>query len=359
MMNGLYFIYSPINIEQPDGIEKKMLAQKRMFGEIGIDMNFELLENKNGTDWNYKQEYSGVDFIYFRKESIVDWHFVSFLKKIKKNGNPVIFMEIPTFPYEGEFGHSLRSRIALIVDHYYRRKLKYFLDRIVVTGFDVGNFIFGVRAVCVVNGVDLKNIAVRSYKPHGDILYLSCIAKFSPWHGYERLIKGLATYYKQPHERLVKILMVGEGVELSYYQQLARDYEVEKYINFYGKLTGKDLDDIYNLTDIGICSLGRYKSGINVIGDLKSRDLMAKGIPMLCGCQIDVLRDVNYEYALYVPNDDSEVCIKKLIVFYAKLTKKNNVDLLTSKIRKEAEVLIDYGDTYKKVLETTKELICK
>ena len=358
MKHGIYLVYSPINEEKPDGIEKKILAQKKMFCELGIDMQFKTLAHENGTYWNYKEEYSKADFIYFRKQTIIDWRFISFFRKIKSIGNAVVMMEIPTYPYEGEFVGGIRSKLALMTDHYFRKKIKNCIDRIIVTGYDVGENLWGVKAINIVNGVDLKSISVRNYKIHGDALYLTCVAKFSPWHGYERLIKGLANYYERPPKKEVKILMVGEGEEKSYYEDLVQKYHLEDHVKFYGKLVGPELDEIYDRTDIGICSLGRYKSGIEVIGDLKSRDFMAKGIPMLCGCQIDILQNENYPYAIYMPNNDSPVSIEELIVFAEKIY-NNGSEKLSLSIRTEAERLIDLHMTYSKVLTSTKEMVWK
>ncbi len=360
MKKGLYFIFSDINQNEPDGIEKKMMAQRQMFCDMGIDMSFERLEYKYGTDWNYKKTYSSVDFIYFRKETVIDWRMILFLKRLKKNGNPVVFMEIPTFPYDGEFGKSLRSRITLSIDHYFRKKLHRYIDRIVVTGCDAGTQFEKVKTICVVNGIDLKTVPVRDYKPHGNCINLTCVAKFSPWHGYERLIKGLYDYYRNRGDVVpVKLLMVGDGVEKDFYQSLVRDYHLEEHVQFLGKLTGENLEDIYNQTDIGICSLGRYKSGIDIIGDLKSRDLMAKGIPMVCGCQIDILKDREFKYALFIPNNDSTVSIPSVLSFYQKITSEKPVADISKYIRDEAERLIDYSRTYKPVLMTVKELLWK
>lgn len=358
MKKGLYLIFSDINQVEPDGIEKKMMAQLQMFREIGIDMHFERLEYKYGTDWNYKNIYSQSDFIYFRKETVVDWRMIAFLRKIKKQSHAMVFMEIPTYPYDGEFGNSIRSKLTLSIDHYFRRQLYKYIDRIVVTGCDDNNILWGIKTVNVVNGIDLKNVPVRKYQFHNDGLNLACVAKFSPWHGYERIILGLNDYYRSKEIKIdVNLLMVGEGVEKAYYQSLVEKCGLENHVRFLGKLTGEKLENIYDITDVGVCSLGRYKSGINMIGDLKSRDFMAKGIPMICGCQIDVLYNWDYDYAMFVPNDNTKIDIAKVVRFYEGLLSKMTVEDISQNIRREAEKLIDYTITYKPVLSNAKELL--
>ena len=346
---GYYLVYWKINEHEPDGIEKKILFQKRMFEEKGIQMEFKILEKKNGTFWNYRDDLSDADFIYFRKSTITDWRFVGFFKHLKIQGNPLIFMEIPTYPYEGEYGNSFKSKIRLWIDGFFRKRLSGVIDRIVVTGADVGDKLWNVPTISIVNGIDFSSVTPRRYKEH-DGLALGCIAKFSPWHGYERLIKGLATYYKEGGSQDVKLLMVGDGPERTAYQQLVEQLRLSSHVKFTGKLTGEALDDVYNLIDVGICSLGRYKSGVDIIGDLKSREFMAKGIPMVCGCKIDVLQDVNYEYVKYFPNDNSELNIPEIINFYRKLTNKNSVKEISAKIQRISKRIIDYRVIYQKVI---------
>ncbi len=350
---GLFFLYSKINVEEPDGIERKILSQKKMFENAGINMQLAVLEPNIKTKWLYKKEYSDVDFIYFRKSTTIDWRFISFFRKIKKNGNPTIFMEIPTYPYDGEFGKSFKSRVTLTIDHVFRRWLYLCIDRIVVTGGCGIKSLWGVRVINILNGIDFEFVKKRTHCPH-DGINIGCIAKFSPWHGYERIIKGLYNYYLNSHNCEVNLIMVGDGEERDYYESLVREYHLEQHVAFKGKLTGKQLDNIYNVIDIGACSFGRYKSNINVIGDLKSREYMAKGIPMICGCGIDVLEGQNYDYALFFPNNDSAVDIFNIVEWYNSFLKNMSCDELSYKIRTICQPLIDSSVTFHEVLSQVK-----
>ncbi len=351
---GYFLLYSDIDTIAPDGIERKILCQKRMFEELGIQMEFKVLKKHKGTFWNDNNELSDVDFIYFRKSTIIDWSFVRFFRKLKMSANPLVFMEIPTYPYEGEYGKSCQARLKLNIDKLFRSKLQGLIDRIVVTGYEVGEKLWGIPSISIVNGIDLTSVKPRNCKKH-DGFVLGCIAKFSPWHGYERLIKGLADYYSKEPNKEVRLLMVGEGEEKPYYEKLVWEYKLSNYVDFTGKLTGDSLNEIYDRIDVGICSLGRYKSCLDVIGDLKSREFMAKGIPMICGCQIDVLQGIDYPYALFVPNDDSTVNINDILDFNDMLM--DTYSNVTGEIRKEAERLVDFSSTYKKVVDSVKEAL--
>lgn len=354
---GLYFLYSDINAKEPDGIERKILSQIKSFEKAGIEIQCSVLERDKNSKWLYKRSYSDVDFIYFRKSTTIDWRFISFFRKIKENGNPIIFMEIPTYPYDGEYGNSLYSRLTLTIDHFYRRRLHSCIDRIVLTGGMDINSLWGVKTISVINGIDFASVNKQIYRPHSGV-NIGCIAKFSPWHGYERIIKGLYNYYSNIHNCEVNLIMVGDGEEKNYYESLVKEYHLEEHVLFKGRLTGKKLDDVYNVIDVGACSFGRYKSKINIIGDLKSREFMAKGIPMICGCGIDVLENRKFDYALFFPNVDEPVDLFIVVEWYQSLIKNRSCEELSDIIRETAKPLIDFPVTFNKVIEEMKECLC-
>ena len=355
MKKGLFLIYNSLNLDKPDGIEKKILAQRKMFEQVDIKMEFEILSKVNGTYWHYRREYSQYDFLYFRKSTAIDLNFILFFSALKKNNPKIkVFMDIPTYPYEGEFGGSLKSKIALYIDKLFRHMLKNKIDRIIVTGNETKRELWGIRTINVVNGIDFDDIPVRNIKDSKNSkreINIVCIAKFSPWHGYERLIMGLKNYYDKTPCKVINIIMVGDGVELEHYKFLTKKYNLSEYVYFTGQLLGQRLQDIYDIADIGCCSLGRYKSGINVIGDLKSREFMAQGLPMICGCDIDVLVGKNYQYAIFFPNNDSPIDLDKVVDFYQKLIFTYGAINLYKNIRNEAKHLVDLKSTYSPVIK--------
>lgn len=352
MLRGIYLVYSSLNMDKPGGIERKIISQIKLFEDCNISMTVWQLKKNKGTFWNYDHKISNVDFVYFRRSTVIDFHFVKFFKKLKKD-NPkiIVMMEIPTFPYEGEYKANIKNKILLAIDRYHREKLKGLLDYIVIVGNYTNEKIWGINAITIVNGIDVSEIK-QSRREYSSTITISCIAKFSPWHGYERLINGMNKYYKEGGKRELRIYMVGDGIELQYYKDLVGKYKLGDKVLFTGLLIGDELEKIYDETDIGCCSLGRYKSGLNVIGDLKSREFMAKGIPMITGCDIDILQKEKYPYVIKFPNDDSYIDLNKVIYFYDKLTEEQSAEVLHNNIRSFAYKLADLRNTYKPVLDT-------
>ncbi|MCI8416498.1 MAG: glycosyltransferase [Lachnospiraceae bacterium] len=360
MVKGLYFVYGNINFSKPTGIDKKILAQLNCFQMKGIDIRPEILKRRRGSFWNYDKSYSNVNFIYFRKCTTIDWRFYNFFKCLKRdNPNIVVFMEIPTFPYDEEGFHTIYGKITLLIDHFFRLKISKFIDRIILVAGHTEKELWGIRTICMKNGIQVSDITPRVVNSESDAINISCIARFSAWHGYERLIKGIYKYYTSGGKRNIQVHMVGDGIELENYKNLTERLNLKNHVIFYGALYDEELNDIYNQTDIGCCSLGRYKTNINVVSDLKSREFLAKGIPLICGCIVDALDEIDFKYAIYFSNDNSEIDIKRVIDFYDGLLVDESKEEITGSIRKLAFDLVDVKNTFSRVLEESTNILKK
>ena len=79
-----------------------------------------------------------------------------------------------------------------------------------------------------------------------------------------------------------------------------------------------------------------YKLGLYTLGALKTREYLAKGMPFITGCPVDVLEE-DYPYVKTFSNDAQSVDIREVIQFYEKLKKENGEKKkLAWKIRESA-----------------------
>lgn len=82
-------------------------------------------------------------------------------------------------------------------------------------------------------------------------------------------------------------------------------------------LYGKELDAVFEQSDMGIGSLARHRSGIDKIKTLKNREYAARGIPFVYSETDD---DFEHQpYILKAAPDDSPLDIEKVIRFYQSL----------------------------------------
>lgn len=117
----------------------------------------------------------------------------------------------------------------------------------------------------------------------------------------------------------VELNLVGDGPEKPMYQELVQKYQLEEYVHFHPTLVGEQLDELYDESDLALVSFGMYKVGyFGKMMALKSRECLAKGMPLLTGCAIDVL-DEEYPYAKTFPNDESVVAMGEVIAFFEQI----------------------------------------
>jgi hypothetical protein len=302
---------------------------------------------------NINIDYEQYDFIYIRRFHPTSNSLIKTLKRIKENNpNCKIIYEIPTYPYDMEHYNNIKQYVSLLIDKIFRKKLSTYVDRVVTLSDD--DKIFNIPTIKIINGVNCKDISIASTKTKNEdnIINLIAVGFFQFWHGYERLIAGLNEYYKycKTKKYIINLHFVGDGPELIKYRKLVEDYNLENYVFFHGILKGKDLDNIYNICDIGVCSLACHRKNIFLSSELKSREYLAKGLPMISSTKIDVLPE-NFKYCYYVPGDDSPIDIDKIVKYYEDIYKNESLEEIRKNIREFAEKNIDISVTMKPVIE--------
>jgi len=288
------------------------------------------------------------DFIYIRRIIPVNYSFIKLLKIIKmKNNKCKIIYEIPTYPYDMEH-YTVILKTLLIIDKIFRVFLKKYINKIIT--FTNDDYIFGVPTIKIKNGICCSDIQIRTVQTISQYLNLIVVAQFAPWHGYDRLINGLNNYYENGSSEKVYIHFIGNGQELNKYKEMVHKYNLSEYIIFHGPLFGKQLTDMFNNSDIAICGLGGHRKSIYLSSELKSREYLARGIPMISSTKIDILPD-DFIYCLYVPSDDSPININNVICYYQDLISKHTLQEITTNIREFAENNCDISKTMKPVIE--------
>lgn len=259
-----------------------------------------------------------IQFVYIRSNHNANPFTIRMVKEMKRAGMKVV-MEIPTYPYDSEYKAQGMSN-QVFQDKIFRNRLASYLDAIVT--FSDYNRIFGQRTIKISNGIDFDNVKMKSTtNDTSKELNLIGVAEIHRWHGFDRLVKGLAEYYSKPQEYIVKFHVVGyfysaEGETA--FKRLIADHKMEQYVILYGKKHGEELDAIFNQCDFGIGSLGRHRVGIQKIKTLKNREYAARGIPFVYS-ETDSDFDER-PYVLKVPADESPVNINEIIKFYRHLS---------------------------------------
>lgn len=261
-----------------------------------------------------------ITFVYIRSEHNANPFLVSFLKHLRKREVKVV-MEIPTFPYDQEY-IDLKDKCSLFIDKLFRKGLAKQLDAIVT--FSNESTIFSQRTIRISNGIDFNSLKLKQQGSHAfNEIHLIAVAEIHYWHGFDRIVAGIANYYQsgRQNSRTVYLHIVGEFSgerERGEILPLILDNQLENYVILHGKLFGTALDEMFDQTDIGIGSLARHRSNITYIKTLKNREYAARGIPFIYS-EIDEDFE-KMSYVLKVPADDSPIDIDLLLEFYDRST---------------------------------------
>lgn len=310
-----YMNFTKINIpEKENNLIQKIKRIMPMEGS-GYDFDYALNEIKVPT------------FIYIRKGNI-DADFLRFLRKLKnKYSECKIVMELPVYPYYKEmFSKSLKRKLKnipiVIKDILYRGKLKKYIDYVATFSEDAE--IFGIPTLRIYNGIDVSSVEPIHNNILDSTIDIFAVALLAPQHGYERIIKGMGDYYINGGERDIKFHIVGYGNEIERYKELIRKYKLESRVILYGRQIGTDLDQLYEKADIGVTHLAMYKVKRPLGSFIKTGEYLAKGLPMITGCRVDILDYNDFKYFLEFENNDSPIDMEKVISFYDEIY--NNKD---------------------------------
>lgn len=291
-----------------------------------------------------------VDFIYIRyqRSSPIFLYMLSRLKS--RNPELVILIEIPSFPYHAE-NTFIRGWVLGLVDRLSRPFLRLYVDRIVT--FSKETEIFGIPTIRTDNGVDVDRLKLSPTPLETETFRLLGVANLSFWHGYDRIIAGLAEYYAAGGKRKIHFNIIGSGHELERLQNDTREAELTDHVRFLGPRHGVQLDEAFSNCNLAIGVIGMHRRPIDT-SDLKSREYCARGLPFVTAYED---RDFGKElpFIFHAPANEDPVDIAALLVFYDHLMTIQPG--FNEAMRKYAEKHLTWEAKLKPVIVTVHELL--
>ncbi|WP_278575378.1 glycosyltransferase [Fusobacterium ulcerans] len=365
-MKGIYLNFVP---KYEIGVYKKINYQIKSFNKLGVNIKKckiiegkfyidDIFINNYHTGTNFKEKllrkidlyfslkklqktklYENIDFIYIRYFYSSPW-FISYLKFLKKINLKVI-LEIPTYPYDGEVKDNFFARW----DKKYREELHKYVDKVVTYSND--KEIWRIPCINISNGIDLDEIKLRNKKEIKKKIVFTSVSNCSIWHGIDRFINSILEYIKNNGKEKIIFNIVGEGNETSKLKWIVKENKIlENIVIFYGRQSGKELDEFYNITDIGIGSLGIHRISLETVQPLKNREYCAKGLPFIISFNDPDF--INKEFVYKVSNNEGLFDIEKIIEWYKNLK-------ITSEEIKEYSKNFSWDIQMKKVVDYLKE----
>ncbi|QBY03130.1 hypothetical protein E2K93_01540 [Thalassotalea sp. HSM 43] len=371
-MNSLFFVNQPLS--KSSGISNKIIEQNKCLAKFNKNHSFSHLEKcddryyhivngqkiqklssnsiarKLQIEYRFKYVYNlikenDIDLLYIRYIHQCNLSFLFFLKRANDLGCKVI-LEVPTFPYDDErsisFFNGLRNfaNSLFIVQERFTRKFLYkYVDKVVT--FSNDKYIFNIPTVRISNAVS-RSLSYKKTNKNLDFNFVG-VASLESWHGYDRLIRSIATYYLQStKENKVYFHIVGDGQCFDDYTALVKQLNLEKYVKFYGRLDGELLTNVILQSTVGVDSLGRHRSKLEYNNSLKSKEYLMRGLPLIKSHK-DYSIDSQYYFQIDASEDEFD--IGQIIDWY----ENSNFDTFT--IRSYAESYFTWDKQFDKVFE--------
>lgn len=236
------------------------------------------------------------------------------LRRLHKSGCKTA-VEIPSWPLENERQKSLPRRLYWAYSQFWWKRAAKYVSLFALIGAPADSCM-GRPAVNIDNGVDVEAIPLRVHQPAEDgRLHFLAVAAMARWHGFDRIIEGVAQLPQEARRQVIVDMVGSEGDgSLARWQQLVQDRGLEEQILFHGYQTGDALDALFAGADVGVCSLGLHRNGYQVASHLKLREYAARGLPFLYSAGDPSLPEKT-DFCLKIPADDSPVPMEEAMTF--------------------------------------------
>lgn len=188
------------------------------------------------------------------------------------------------------------------------------------------------------NGIKTDSIDLRTKIPiiNSEIILIG-VGNLATWHGYDRIIRSIATFMSYENSKKTKIsfYIIGEGNSKIMLENIAENLKVKDNVIFYGSQTGPTLSRLFQKAHVAVSSLALFRNKLKRASVLKSREYTARGIPFIA-VNGDIDFDPSPDFIYQIDNNNSEIDISDLINWY------ENLNYTPKNIRKYSEDILDY-----------------
>ncbi|WP_316015299.1 glycosyltransferase [Roseobacter sp. HKCCA0434] len=367
-MSGLYVARLALGQDHLAGVARKIADQRAVLAEAGLetdmlDLSDPAFRHADGGVWRRRISHHllfhremqartrDADFVYIRFQGAPP-DLVRALAAIRaRRPDLPVVMEVPSWPFASE-RRGWRSRVQAAYQNVGLSSLKGRVDRIVT--FSQATEIFGIPTLRTDNGVNVEALPLVAPRTVGPDLHLVGVANLSFWHGYDRMIDGIARYRANaaPDAPSVTFDIAGSGDELPNLRRKVAEAGLEQTVRFVGPKHGDQLDRLMSDADIAVSSIGMHRLDVDT-SNIKSREFCGRGIPFVIGYPD---RDFPPElpFAHHVPADESPIDIAGLVSWYADL--REGQPEITRIMRNYAEDRLSWRAKMAPVVDWLKEV---
>ncbi len=336
---------APLNRSHDIGLYKKISCQASVFSELNekcvllcFDEGIIVRESyENGSKvgekeakvnrkWRFHSRIKSLQFaigkeltqnsynyLYFR-DILITGVMKAVIRHSKKAGVKVI-MEIPTYPYYYETFNSESNVFKGLFQAFERKRG----DRYYIKNCDLIPVIkCNSKVKMKANMLEMYNcvnedLPLVTRRDH-DYINIIGVGHIHHYHGYDRLIKSLAEYYKNGGKRDIRVHIIGNGDELTNLGRLTEETGMQDRVFFEGVKTGDELHAFYEECDVALGTLCLFKRGADIETAIKISEALYQGIPVISSGLVP-MDFVDDSLIFTVSNDESIIDIDKLVKF--------------------------------------------
>ena len=286
--------------EKNEGIYKKIFAEAsaiaNYLGECSV-----IMQNKEGsvrTDTSDMSESTypesvlevakkiilteSIGVIYIRL-MVPNFALINLLKTAQSHSVKVYY-EIPTYPYYAEQLRTSRKKyraVAKVVsDVLFFPSIRRHCDHIVTIRSN-SKLPLKKKMYEITNGVETENLKSKTYSgQHDGIFRMVTVGTLYPYHGYDRIIKGMKNCNEEINGVPVEFHVIGESKTIDDLKKMTLQYGL-KNVYFHGKKTTQELNALFEDFDVGLGCLALHRRNADTDTTLKIVEYYCRGIPVV------------------------------------------------------------------------------
>lgn len=249
------------------------------------------------------------------------------LLKIAKKKNIKIYYEIPTYPYFGEQIRASRQKyraiIKIALDILFWPIIYKYIDKLVIIRSSKKAKHYS-KMVEITNGVRTDNIKGKDYSKDRDNTFrMVAVGTLYPYHGYDRVLKGMAECSEKIGDTKVEFHVVGSSRTIDDLHNEADRLGLKNVI-FHGICSTQQLNDMYDNFDIGLGCLALHRRNADIDTTLKVIEYYCRGIPVVSSGECP-MQDKSCTFR--VPDNNDAVDISTIYNFYLNIPKEKLTQL--------------------------------
>ncbi|MFH5835239.1 glycosyltransferase [Proteiniclasticum sp. C24MP] len=254
---------------------------------------------------------------------------IRFLKNAKLSGHKIGY-EIPTYPYYYEQFHVAHNKMKAIIkicnDIIHWPLIYKYVDNIYTIMSNSNSKVYK-KMYLIKNGVEINTKIKFTEKKNEDKFNLIGVGTIWPYHGYDRVIDAIMESKGKLENGLdIYFHVVGESDEISKLERYCKLNNLTGHVIFHGKKFGNDLNELYNISHIGVGTLALNKRNADIDTAIKNIEYLSKSLPIVTSGKIfDISEDSNL---YFISKNDQIIDLNEVYKFYKSYKNLYKKDIL-------------------------------